>query len=446
MLFCLGVHFQTNKNQSVQEYILTSDPMHLDYILLFSVGLLLFFMLLYFFAYLDARGRKDPKPKKYPGISIIVPIWNEEDTIKETLGCLVNIKKKYAGDFEVIVVDDNSTDNSYSLTKELANKYKFIKLVTKKGKKGKAESFNEATKIAKYELVACVDADAFPEEKSLEYIVGYFADEKVGAVTTKMVVKDPKKLVEWFQHIEYLFSNFLLSAYGHLESIYVTKGPLSVYRKRVLKKIGGFKGIDITPTEDMEITFRIRKAGYTIKNSIDAKVSTRVMPTWKKLFWQRVRWNRGSLINFTKHRDMMFDRQYGFFSMVMMPIITITISMLAIVIYYLIFNLINILVNFFVKMYWYAYLKIIPNPFIALQRYFEINFAYVVSYLIVIIAFAGLVWIITYAVGFYESKEKLKIKHIIILILTPIIYTPAQIIFWVSAIILQLTKYKSRWR
>ena len=420
--------------------------MYLDYLLLFSVGILLFFLLIYFFAYFESRNRKDPKPTKHPGISVVVPIWNEEDTIKGTLGSLVNLKNNYSGKFEVIVVDDHSTDNSYNLAKEMTKKYKFIRLVIKKGKKGKAESFNEATKIAKYPFVACVDADAFPEKKSLEYIIGYFEDPKVGAVTTKMVVKDPKKFVEWFQQIEYMFSNFLLAAYGYLESIYVTKGPLSVYRKSVLKKIGGFNGLDITPTEDMEVTFRIRKAGYSIKNSIDAKVSTKVMSTWKKLFWQRVRWNRGSLINFAKYRSMIFDPQYGFFSIIMMPIITITISMLAVIIYYLIFNLIDFFVDFVLKIYWYIYLQIIPNPIIAIQRYLEINLAYVVSYLIIIVAFAGLVWIITYGIGFYESKEKLKIKHIIILILTPIIYTPAQIIFWVSAIILQLTKYKTRWR
>jgi len=420
--------------------------MYVDYILLFSIGILLFFVALYIFAYFEFKGKKDPLPKKKYGLSIVVPIWNEEDTIVETLKHLIEMKKNYCGDFEVIVVDDNSTDKSYSLATDFAKKYGFIGVIKKKGQKGKSESLNEATQIAKYELLGCVDADAFPEKRSLDYILGYFDDKSVGAVTTKMVVKNPKKLVEWFQHIEYIFSNFLLTAYGGLDSIYVTKGPLSIYRKNLLKKIGGFYSQDITPTEDMEITFRIRQAGYKIKSSKLAKVSTRVMPSWKKLFWQRIRWNRGSLINFAKYRKMAFDPQFGFFSIVMIPIVSITISMLAVIIYYLITNFYSFLSNSITKIYWYIYLKIVPNPFVAVQKYFEVNPMYVLSSLFFIIIVAFILWIVAYIVGFYESKEKVTYKHIIILLLTPIIYTPAQIFFWASAIILQFTKYKTRWR
>jgi hypothetical protein len=143
---------------------------------------------------------------------------------------------------------------------------------------------------------------------------------------------------------------------------------------------------------------------------------------------------------------MAFDPQFGFFSIVMIPIVSITISMLAVIIYYLITNFYSFLSNSITKIYWYIYLKIVPNPFVAVQKYFEVNPMYVLSSLFFIIIVAFILWIVAYIVGFYESKEKVTYKHIIILLLTPIIYTPAQIFFWASAIILQFTKYKTRWR
>ena len=108
------------------------------------------------------------------------------------------------------------------------------------GSKGKSFAFNKGLAIAKNDLVANVDADSYPKKDALSYVVGYFDDAEVGAVTTKMIVKNPKTIVEYFQDIEYIFSNLLLVGFESLDSIYVARGPLSVYRTNLLKKIGGF--------------------------------------------------------------------------------------------------------------------------------------------------------------------------------------------------------------
>jgi len=405
---------------------------------------MLFISLLYLIAYWD-RNKHDPKPQKYYGITVLVPMWNEEKTIKKTLSALKKIKESYKGDLEVIVIDNNSKDSSYSIVKEYSKKNRFVRVIKETKRQGKSYALNTGIKYAKNELVACVDADSYPLADAFEHIVGYFDDKDVGSVTTKMVVNKPRKLVEHFQDLEYIYSNFLLSALDSLNSIYVTKGPLSVYRKTLLKKIGGFQHLNVTPTEDMEITFRIRKAGYIIRASKDAKVYTSVMPTWKRLFWQRIRWNRGSMINFGLHKDMILNPKYGFFGTITMPIVTITMFMIAVLIYYLINKFYNSIFLLLQKVFYYisfGYLPSINSFFID----FSNGILFVLPTLFALITIIFILWFTLNYIGFKDSKEKISFKRVVILFFSPIIYLPAQILFWVCALIIQITTKKSRWR
>ena len=269
-----------------------------DLVFLFSSFIVIFCSSVYLLAYQERKETEKNAASHYPGVSIVVPMWNEGKTIASTLDSLINMKEEYRGEMEIIAIDDFSSDDSFAIVEEYTKKYSFIRLFMKNGERGKSESLNQGFKVAQYELVGCVDADSYPKPSALNHIAKEFQDPQVGAVTTKLVVNNPKNLVEWFQHIEYIYSNFILMAIDSLDSIFITRGPLSLYRKDVMMEIGGFLPAHKTPTEDMEITFRIRKAGYKIKGSRNAKVYTSVMTSWKNLFWQRMRWNRGTLIKF----------------------------------------------------------------------------------------------------------------------------------------------------
>jgi len=405
---------------------------------------MLFIGVLYLFGYF-ARVKTDPKPKKFYRVSILIPMWNEEKTIINTLDALKKVKNTYKGNLEVIVIDNKSKDSSYDIVNAYSKKNKFVRLIKELKGQGKSYAFNTGIKHANYELIACVDADSYPREDCLDYIVGYFDDKTIGAVTTKMVVRNPKKIVEHFQDLEYIYSNFLLTAYDTLDSIYVTKGPLSVYRAKVLRKIKGFQHPNVTPTEDMEITFRIRKEGYIIKSSKGAKVYTSVMHSWKKLFWQRIRWNRGSMINFALHRDMIINPKYGFFGTVIMPLVTLTMIMIAALIYYVVTRFYNSVYLVLQKFFFYIYYGQFPS----ITNYFADfgkNSFFVLPGLIALIVVIFIVWFVLNYMGFRESKEKFSVKRIILLFLSPIIYLPCQVFFWVCALIIQLTKGSSRWR
>lgn len=241
--------------------------MAFDYFFLFSTFVVIFCSLVYILAYREQKKHYKEEKISYPGMSIIVPMWNEGETIAHTLESLLAMGEAYHGSMEVLVIDDNSTDNSFKIVEEYTRKYDFIRLYMKDKNlsQGKSESLNQGIKLARYDYVGCVDADSYPDAEALNHVAEDFSDPEVGAVTSKLVVRKPKKIVEWFQHIEYIYSNFILMAFDAMDAVYITRGPLSMYKKHIMEEIGGFLPADMTPTEDMEITFRIRKAGYRIR-------------------------------------------------------------------------------------------------------------------------------------------------------------------------------------
>lgn len=356
-------------------------------------------------AYLLNYRKQDPSPNKKYGVSVIVPMWNEEATIANTLDHLIAMKKEYDGPYEILVVDNNSKDNGVKIVKKYVKKYKFIRLEFEKEKQGKSFTVNTGIKKSKYELIATVDADSFPRANALQYVVGYFNNPKVGAVSTKMKVRDPKTLIEKFQNIEYMYSNFYMLALDYLGAIFVTRGPLSVFRKSVLLKIKGFVDPKITPTEDMEITFRIRKAGYEICASKNALIDTKVMPTWKALYIQRQRWSTGTMKTFILHKDMLLNPVYNFFGLWVGPAVAFSYFLLLFVVYYFIREVIT---NYHTI---YAFIWNLFNnvPFNTTWVPVFINHPiFYLSYYMIFSLFSIFLLITAYNFAFKESEGKVK--------------------------------------
>ncbi len=418
--------------------------MYFDYFFLFSSFIVIFCTTVYLLAYQERKTKKITGINSWPGVSLIVPMWNEGETIGHTLDALLEMKNEYHGEMEIIVIDDFSTDNSADIVTGYADKHSCIRLYSKETDRGKSESLNQGIALARFDLVGCVDADSYPQPDSLSHVVRGFDDLAVGAVTTKLVVNKPGNLVEWFQHIEYMYSNFILMAFDAMDSIFITRGPLSLYRKEVLVQIGGFLPARMTPTEDMEITFRIRKAGYKIKGCEGAKVYTSVMHTWKQLFWQRIRWNRGTLINFWMHRDMFLDSRFGLFSMFVMPTSTIMIAMVGVIILSLLFRVMSFALSAVID--FYLVLKAGISPSLSLLGSLFTENIIRSPYHALIVLTIMILYFLVNGFGFIESREKMRFKYLMFLILTPFIYNPAMIIFWFSAVVLQTTRFSVRWR
>ncbi len=270
------------------------------YISFWTIGIYIY--VLFIILYFENKGKFDiqKKIKYFPLISIIVPAHNEEKTIKETLESIRKLnwpKDK----LEVIVVDDGSTDR----TAEIVSQFHWIKLI-KKENGGKASALNVGIKNSKGSFVACVDADSYPDPNALINMFPYFQEDGVAAVTSNIIVRSPKRLIEKLQAVEYSVIAWNRKLLEFIDAIYVTPGPLSIYRKDALEKIGLFD--EKCLTEDIEVTWRLQRAGYKIRASISAKVYTNV-PSKIRFWWkQRLRWNLGGEQTLLKHSSAFFDK------------------------------------------------------------------------------------------------------------------------------------------
>jgi cellulose synthase/poly-beta-1,6-N-acetylglucosamine synthase-like glycosyltransferase len=276
----------------------------------FTVASFVFFYLSAFFILtINSHSVEDPKPKKYLPLTVVIPAYNASATIRR---CVNSVKKmRYPRPFEIIVVDDSSTDDTYNLIKS----DKALKIVRRTKNRGKGSALNLAMRMAKGELIANIDSDTFPEPDALEKMVGYFNDPKTGAVTTVICVDRPKNFLQRVQEIEYYVAfGFWHKAQSFLDALMVTPGPMSIYRKKALLDAGGFDEENIT--EDHEIALHLQELGYKIKVSVNTRVSTVVPDNLKHYFRQRIRWYRGKVFNGAKYRHLFFNPKLGDFSII----------------------------------------------------------------------------------------------------------------------------------
>jgi len=284
-------------------------------IILYSV---MFFFGIYFlliFIILKFRNGKTiydyPEAKKFPSITLITPAYNEEDSIADTIKALLDIDYP-KGKKEIILVNDGSTDKTLVIMKKFAKNHKEIKILDKKNS-GKSDSLNQAIKIAKGELIAIVDADSYPTKDALKKMVGYFEQDKdMAAVTSKVFVKNKKNFIEKFQDIDYRVIAWSRKILDYIDCVYVTNGPLSVYRKEVVKKVGGFNTKIVT--EDIELTWNLMSKGYKTKMSYSAIAYTSIPKTLRAWIKQRVRWNVGGFQVLSKYRNYFLrENLFGYF-------------------------------------------------------------------------------------------------------------------------------------
>lgn len=279
----------------------------------------------------EIRRKRQEQPKYFPIISILIPAYNEGKNIKKTINSI--LKVNYPKDkIEIIVIDDGSEDDTNRIIRSY-KKYGVILLRQKNS--GKSSALNNGLKHAKGELIGCVDADSTIEKDSIISMIHHFKDKNVGAVTSGIYVSNAKTTLEKIQRLEYILAAFIRRLMTFLNTVYVTPGVLSLYRKSTLKKLNGFDEGNLT--EDLEIALHLHHEGYRIILELDSVTSTKVPGTYDEFKKQRIRWSRGHIHNTLKYKDMLFNRKYGFMGTFQYPLHIITplilILCLSIIIY-----------------------------------------------------------------------------------------------------------------
>lgn len=224
--------------------------------------------------------------------------------------------------FEVVVIDDGSTDDTLAVACRFERIGKVKVLHKENG--GKHTAMNLGLACTKAKLVGCLDADSVVEREALLRMVSLFAKKEIAAVTPGIHVREPKSFLQHIQHVEYrlsIFNRFMLAALG---SVFITPGPFSIFRTSVVRELGGWR--EGHSTEDMEMALRIQAAGHLIANQPRAVVHTSTPATLKGLFRQRVRWTYGWLRNAVDYRYMLGNFRFGNLGLVVLPSALISIA------------------------------------------------------------------------------------------------------------------------
>lgn len=250
-----------------------------------------------------------PKASKAYSVSVLVAGYNEEKTIGATINHIMDSDYPLE---EVIVINDGSTDGTAGVVRGLQKKYENLRFLDKKQNSGKADSLNQGIKMAKGEMIAIVDADSYPEKESIGKIVGFFNDKQVAAVTSAVFVRNKKNFITKLQSIEYIVLAWTRKLFDFIGAVYVTNGPLSIYRKKGLEEVGGFD--TKTVTEDIELTWHLLSRGYKAKMCLSAFVTTTAPTTLRQWWRQRERWGIGGLQAIYKYRKTFLKKgMLGFF-------------------------------------------------------------------------------------------------------------------------------------
>jgi len=246
-----------------------------------------------------------------PGVTIIVPCFNEEPWIQRTIaGC---INQDYPLDkLEVIVVDDCSNDRSYEKIKELVEELKSkekrfhiegrLHYIRQERNAGKRDALAKGARLAKHELVVFVDSDSFLDPFAIRNLVQPFKDTRMGGVSGRTDVANTyTNALTKMQAVRYYIAfRIMKAAESYFDAVTCLSGPLSCYRKElVLKYMDAwlnqkFLGQKATFGDDRSMTnfiLREHRTGYQ-----DTAICNTIVPNTHHIFLrQQMRWKRSWL-------------------------------------------------------------------------------------------------------------------------------------------------------
>src|ERR1051326_5525300 len=178
----------------------------------FLLLLVLRHFILTWFSYLHQRELAyEPAQDNYPFVSIIVPAFNEGEVIQASLSSLLELRYPY---YEIIAVDDGSTDNTYEKMREFEGNHYGVRVsVFRKENSGKADTLNYGIRRSKAPIVVCMDSDSRLTSYALRYAVRHFNDPHVGACERKAIAytEPPEELLDIIKQ-RYRWSRGILQA------------------------------------------------------------------------------------------------------------------------------------------------------------------------------------------------------------------------------------------
>jgi biofilm PGA synthesis N-glycosyltransferase PgaC len=260
---------------------------------------------------LDKRPKIKPVDH-YPGITILVAAYNEEDSITETVQSLA--AQQYPGPLQIVVINDGSKDTTADKVRALLPTIPELTFIDVQPNSGKANALNQGLKIAEHPYVITVDGDCLLWNNALKNIVGRMLSDpqSTKAVAGSILIRNSRfnwitKAQEW----DYFLG---IGSIKRVQSLFqgtlVAQGAFSIYEKNVLLEIGGWPE---TVGEDIVLTWKILQAGHRVGHAENAVAFTRCPDTYIRFARQRQRWSRGLIEAFKATPGLLLKRRMPVF-------------------------------------------------------------------------------------------------------------------------------------
>jgi biofilm PGA synthesis N-glycosyltransferase PgaC len=233
-----------------------------------------------------------------PEVSVLVPCFNEGDTIKDVVDALSRLNYPH---YEIICVNDGSTDNTGEVLDQLMQYYPMLRVVHQARNQGKAVALNTAALVAKSEFLMCIDGDALLDPDAIPWLLRHFeTGPRLGAVTGNPRIRTRSTLLGRLQVGEFSSIVGLIKRtqriYGRL---FTVSGVVVMFRRRALLNVGFWSPEMLT--EDIDISWKLQLHHWDVRFEPRALCWILMPETLKGLWQQRLRWAMGGIQSVFKY-------------------------------------------------------------------------------------------------------------------------------------------------
>ncbi len=263
-----------------------------------------------------------PEGEDGPAVSVLIPCFNEGPHLADTLGAALGLRWR---DWEVIAINDGSTDDTGSQLEAWAVCEPRLRVVHLASNQGKALALRAGALLARHELLVCIDADALLDPHAIGWLVRHFsADRRLGAVTGNPRIRNRSTLLGRLQVGEFsLVVGLIKRAQSMVGSLFCVSGVIGCFRREALHAVHYWDPRQLT--EDIDITWRLQRGGWRVRYEPHALVWILMPETLSGLWRQRRRWADGGLQVLKANLDLLWTpRQWRLLPLLLEPIASLT--------------------------------------------------------------------------------------------------------------------------
>jgi len=258
---------------------------------------------------MDARPTRKPI-EEFPPVTVLVPAYNEESLIRETVQSLLD--QVYPGELWIKVINDGSSDGTADEVESMLASSSYLELINLTVNGGKSEALNDALVTCETELVITVDADCWILKDGVRHLVQRLLSDPpdTQAVAGSILIRNSR--INWITQAQEWDYFLGIAAIKRIQSLFqgtlVAQGAFSIYRKQALEAVGGWPK---TVGEDIVLSWRLLSKGYRIGHAEDACAFTMCPTTLRQFVKQRQRWSRGLVEAFKDSPRLIVKRRFS---------------------------------------------------------------------------------------------------------------------------------------